>query len=118
VGRNGGASAIKTLPPPLAERIRSPARGGRRGAKKTYTRDESRKLVMGKAPEDLYTLIGRPDRSSRERDRRVVDNSDPYSYAFLHYSALVIDPYTRKAENVRLQMGDKEYENGKLKKDE
>ena len=71
-------------------------------AKRTYGRNELRRLVDGKTPAELVGLIGRPASSASRRDAKF--RSDPYSYTFLTYEGLSTDPYTGKPERVTIKL--------------
>jgi hypothetical protein len=84
-----------TTKPPTVTKKDSPKENP--PARRTYTRDEFRKLLIGKTPEQVIAAVGQPD-SKRELGGAV----------FWVYRDMTIDPVTRKLDlsiNVNFEKG-------------
>lgn len=76
-----------------------PTNGAKSGsAKKTYTRDEFKAMVMGKTEKEVIEAVGRPNSTSDEKNGE----------STWHYWDKVINPTTEKTSAVTV-----EFKNGK-----
>lgn len=83
-------------PPNANDAVIKPA-GGKEGEKKSYTRDEFKKLAVGKTSEQLIATFGRPDMTFDHED------SSPRRW---YYRNRVLNPATNKVEGVWINFSD------------
>lgn len=76
---------------PVATGCIEPVTSGSRSVKKVYSRDEFRKIVQGKTPDEVIVLVGRPEFTE--------DGEGIMSW---FYHGLTRDPYTGKMDDTVL----------------
>lgn len=68
---------------------KAPPAGDTTATKKTYSRDEFKKLVIGKTEKEVLELVGKPDKTSEAGQTK-----------YWHYHDRTIDPITGKADSI------------------